>query len=205
MNHMITFNQQKLLADLQRLPPRLRVAFAAACAERQLPAYLSFLRESHAEEQNALVRALDDVWVNSSNDEEMALQQQLKECMELIPQEDAVSGCTGKASHAQEAGISIVYALRTRISGKAEEAAWSAQTAYEILDNFVINQDEIDPNQPGSESRVLSHPLVQAELLRQQRDLDELRNMGDANHQHVVMRIRDRAKADKPIFFGRGS
>lgn len=198
----MSFNQQELIAVLKQLPLILRVAFAAACAERQLPAYRLFLREDQALEQNDLVRALDDVWKNPSRDNKMELQQQLQECMKLIPQEDAVSQYTGPTSHAQEAGISAVYALRTRISGEAQDAAWSAQTAYESLDNFVINREGIDTNQPGGEARVLSHPLIQAELLRQQRDLNELYDIGDANNQHFITRIRDRARAESAIFFG---
>ncbi|HWF03645.1 MAG TPA: hypothetical protein VHA06_08165 [Candidatus Angelobacter sp.] len=51
---------------------------------------------------------------------------------------------------------------------------YTAQRAYEALDNFVINTENIDTNIPGEEARVLAHPLIQAEFGRQLRDLDEL-------------------------------
>ena len=198
---MISFDQQKLIHALRQLPRTLRVAFAAACAERQLPAYQLFLRESRGEDKDALVRALDEVWLNPGQGKEMDLQRQLKECMGLIPREDVIEQWTEQASRAQDAGISVTYALRTRISGEAQDAAWSAQTAYESLDNFVVNRESIDTNQPGGEDRVLSHPLIQAELSRQKRDFDELRGAGDANHQLVIMQLRNRAKSDGRIFF----
>lgn len=202
---MIEFNRQKLISDLHGLPPVLRVAFAAACAERSLQAYLLFMREQNIEDQGVLVDALADVWANPTKANEVELKQQLEDCMECLPEEDAVNGLSVKASHAQEAGVSVVYALRTRMGGKADDAAWSAQTTYEILDNYVINQEGFDTNQPGGEIAVLSHPLVQAELLRQQRDIDQFRNFADAFNSQLIMEIRDRAKAESQIFFGSNS
>lgn len=197
----MNFDQQKLIADLQRVPPVLRVAFAAACAERQMPAYRAFLRESHAEDPNTLVRALEDVWMNSTKSDGEELQRQLQGCMALIPQEDVVKPWTEQASYAQDAGISVAYVLRTRISGEAQDAAWSAQTAYESLDNFVLNREDVDTNQPGGEARVLSHPLVQAELARQRRDMDELLSVSGENLQQTVSLLRDRAKSESVAFF----
>jgi hypothetical protein len=42
------------------------------------------------------------------------------------------------------------------------------------LDDFVINRNDIDTNVPGLEARVVADPLMQAELARQQRDLEQL-------------------------------
>jgi hypothetical protein len=53
---------------------------------------------------------------------------------------------------------------------------------HEALDHYVVAQEGIDTNQDDAEARVLSHPLIQAELLRQQRDLTEL----SADQQTVV-------------------
>ena len=50
----------------------------------------------------------------------------------------------------------------------------AAQRAYEALDHFVIAKTGIDTSRPGANDEVLSSPLVQAELSRQRRDIDEL-------------------------------
>jgi hypothetical protein len=69
------------------------------------------------------------------------------------------------------------------------------------LDHFVINHEGIDTNQPGSEERVLSHPLVQAELSRQRRDLEELLGASEEDTLDLVVRIRDRAKTESKLIF----
>ena len=48
----------------------------------------------------------------------------------------------------------------------------------------------------------LADPLVQAELARQLRDLDELFRAADEDVQQVAARFHDRAKAEGKIFFG---
>ena len=114
---MLNFDEKKLVADLERLPPPLRVAFAAACAERQMPAYRSFVNKRRLENSETLVRALDDAWLNPANTSEAELQQQLKGCMASIPREDAVRPWTEEANYAQDAGMSVAYTLRARITG----------------------------------------------------------------------------------------
>jgi hypothetical protein len=95
--------------------------------------------------------------------------------------------------------MSVVYALRAKLAGEAQEATWAARVAYEALDNFVINTEHIDTNKSGEEQHVLAHPLVQAELARQQRDLDELRG-GMQDPALLIRRLRDRAQAEAAIF-----
>lgn len=198
---MLTFDEKKLVADLERLPRPLRVAFAAACAERQMPAYRAFVSEHHIEKSDALDQALHDAWENPTKRDRMELQQQLQKCMALIPREDVVQPWTEGATYAQNAGISVAYTLRARIGGEAQDAAWSARVAYESLDHFVINRENIDTNHPGGEARVLSHSLVQGELLRQRRDLDELLSGADRDTQQMVAQLRSRAGKEAALFF----
>jgi hypothetical protein len=124
--------------------------------------------------------------------------------MALTPQEDGVQPWTQEATNAQNAGMAVAYALRTRLTGEAQEAAWAARVAYEALDNFVINKEDIDTSKPGSELRVLSHPLMQAEFERQERDLRELLASGHRIVE-IVQRLRERARSDATLFFGTSS
>lgn len=197
---MLSFDEKKLVVDLQQLSPVLRVAFAAACAERQMPAYRSFTRTHRPDNADSLHRALDEVWARSARSD-VELQQQLDECMAVIPQEEWVKPWTKEANYAQDAGISVAYTLRTRITGEAQEAAWSARHAWESLDQFVIDKEGLDKNRSSDMARALSHPLVQAELSRQSRDLDELRGISGENFDEVIARLRDRAKAESETFF----
>lgn len=204
---VIKFDYAGLVAELERLPVPLRVAFAAASAVRQMPAYRRFHEQTGEGDPAVLERALEDVWMDAMGaKKEFAFEGHLGEVMALIPQEDEISGqWTEEATYAQDAGMSVAYALRTRTTGAAQEAAWAASVAYEALDHFVINREGIDTNKPGAEERVLSDPIVQAELARQRRDLDELCAATPTDVRDVVARVRDRAKAEAEIFFGRVS
>jgi uncharacterized protein YjaG (DUF416 family) len=200
---MLTFDEKKLVADLERLTPSLRVAFAAASAQRQMTAYRLFASKRHVEDSDALDRALDDAWENPTK-RGAELQRQLDECMALIPQEEVVQPWTEDANHAQDAGMSVAYVLRARIGGESQEAAWSARHAWESLYQFVIDTEGLDINKPRDMARVLSHPLVQAELARQRRDLDELLSVSDENLQQVIARLRDRSNGESETFFTAG-
>ena len=171
-----------------------------------MPAYRFFEAQQGREVPNALERALEDVWTDLGVVENRAaFEQRIEELMSLIPQEEGLQQpWTQEATNAQNAGMSAVYALRAKLAGEAREAAWAARVAYEALDNFVINSEDININKPGEEQRVLAHPLVQAELARQDRDLDELR-AGKQAPAALITGLRDRARAEAALFFGAGS
>jgi hypothetical protein len=54
------------------------------------------------------------------------------------------------------------------------------------------------------ESHLLAHPIVQAELLRQRRDLDELLGAQQESVE-LFIRLQDRARAEGPQFFASAS
>jgi hypothetical protein len=68
--------------------------------------------------------------------------------------------------------------------------------------SFRDQPEDIDTNVPGAEARVLAHPIVQAELARQRRDIDELDSAPAQDLGAVVARLRDRAKVEAASFFG---
>ena len=128
---------------------------------------------------------------------EPELQANLDRCMALIPDEDDGPWIPEQAA-GEDAGAAVAYALRCRQNGRGQEAAWSARRAYEALDHYVINHEDIDVNLPGAEEEVLAHPVVQSELARQLRDLEDLSLMGP----DAALRLRDRAAAEAASFFG---
>lgn len=208
---MQIFDEAKLISELGALPPPLRVAFAAACAERQMPAYREFERRCGRSGANALDLALQDVWAHPEPPQDIAaFEEQIEALVSLVPQEDSIDGRWGQDAinmapigrwNAQNAGMTALYALRTRLGAEPQEAAWAARVAYEALDNFVINSEDIDMNMPGAELRVLAHPLVQAELARQLRDIEDLKLHGSERVQTALARVRSRARVDPIRFF----
>jgi uncharacterized protein YjaG (DUF416 family) len=199
------FDEAELIAKLKRLPVSFRAIFATACAERLMPTYRLFHSESGDGDPVAMSRALEDQWCNPVLPEvhKEVYEQQLEKIMGLIPQDDEIgASLTEKATYAQESGMSLAYALSARLTGEPQEAAWAARVAYEALDNFIINREDIDTNKPGGEQKVISHPIVQTELGRQQRDLDELLDSSSQDVQEISFRFRDRARAEARSFFG---
>lgn len=196
------FDERQLVLTLERLSPRLRVIFAAACAERLLPAYEAFSSLTGRGDAGALTHLLAWLWESIASGQKPGSEADAKidACMRLIPQEDEGPWVEEQAS-AEDAGAAVAYALRCQKNGESQEAAWAARRAYEALDHYVISREDIDLSLPGAEARVLAHSLVQAELTRQYRDLADLLDLGDEDVGDVAARLRDQAKREGSIFF----
>jgi uncharacterized protein YjaG (DUF416 family) len=196
------FNEQRLIKKLDGLPPRLRVLFAAIAAERLLPAYLSYSRLTGLGNPTALSAAIERLWRDIEGDRMNS--EQVQECLELVmklmPREDDSSWVPEQA-WAEDAAAAVAYALRCRENGQSAESAWAARRAYEALDHFVIAKTGIDISRPGANEEVRSSPLVQAELSRQRRDVDELLAGDKEDVAGVARRMRQRALAESKIIF----
>jgi uncharacterized protein YjaG (DUF416 family) len=193
------FDEMALAAALDRLPEPHRTVFAAACAERLMPAYDAFATRSGRGDPKALSDILARLWDDLAGNAMTSAQLQslIDDCMKLIPREDEVPWVPEQPA-AEDAGAAVAYALRCRQNGRGQEAAWSARRSYEAQDHCVINREGINVNVQGSESRVAAHPAVQVELARQRRDLDDLSNTGDPRD--AAARLRARAKTESMSF-----
>jgi uncharacterized protein YjaG (DUF416 family) len=205
---IIGFNEQSLVKELERLHPLVRAVFAAASAQRLLPAYASFSRETGRGDAPTLIAVLERLWLDLQGDrlDTRQVRENIDRSMSLIPKEDEEDSgpWVPQQAWAEDAAAAVTYALRCRLNGQPQEAAWAARRAYEALDHFVISQEGIDVNSAASEERVLSHPLVQAELLRQRRDLDELLVANQQDVAQIAPRMRARAQAESEMVFKSG-
>jgi uncharacterized protein len=176
MNALLRFDEAQLVGMLERLSCSFRVVFAAACAERLLPAYAAFSETARRGDPTVLRHSLTALWndIGECRLPNEEVQKVIELCTELIPREDDEPWLPQRAS-AENAGAAVTYALRCLQNGQSKEAAWAARCAYEAVDHFVVNTENIDMDRPEAEAMVLGHALVQAELARQSRDLVELR------------------------------
>jgi uncharacterized protein YjaG (DUF416 family) len=184
-----------MMAELDRMAVPLRVVFAATAAERLLPAYVHFSHRAGRDNPYLLTEILERLWrdIQGIRMDPEELQQNIDLSMKLIPEEDPwIPG----QEWADDAAAAVAYALRCRQNGKSQESAWAARRAYEALDRFIINHEDIDTNIAGVEERILSNPLIQDELMRQQRDLRELAAVNPQDESTLVQKIRQRAKAE---------
>jgi uncharacterized protein YjaG (DUF416 family) len=199
---MLKFDEPRLIQQADQLAYPLRVTFAAACAERLFSSYVAYCGQHGVGDPSILRVVLDDVWrvaltgsVTFDADEELA------RCNALVPEDD--DGRAGGES-ANDAVAAVIYAVHTVKFGDSREAALPARRCYAALDTYISNELNVDFNQPGAEDAVLGHPVMQAELERQARDLRELRAAGP-QASVVTAQIRLRALAAAREFFGPGN
>jgi hypothetical protein len=72
------------------------------------------------------------------------------------------------------------------------------------LDEFVGAENPVGPIDQKEEDRIRLHPLVQAELRRQQADVAQLRKIaaGSITEREGVAELRHRAQNDARVLFG---
>lgn len=202
MATQLHFNEPDLVAQLATLPSKLRVAFAALCAERQLPNYIRFSERSSWGNPNILKKALESIWqdVQGQPLTKAQLETILERCEPFIPtgEEDTKE----ETAYAEDAATSVAYTIEARLTDDPQKAAWAARRAYAAVGHFMMSQLDSTTITPEHVRFALSHPLVQAELRRQQADLEELQ-LASAEKSlpaGVISELRDRARRDAELF-----
>ena len=193
----LKFNEADLSEQLSKLPTTVRAAFAAACAQRMVHAYSQFALRSKQGNSEALKQILASLWkdLNGHPMSDSELDAQREAAMALSPQEED-EWIPGQGA-AEDAAASLTYALRCRRNGSVHEAVWAARRAYEAIDEHIINREDIDINSREGEERILKHPLMQTELSRQARDLDDLRE-----GRITIEQLRQRSATEAADFLG---
>jgi uncharacterized protein YjaG (DUF416 family) len=200
---ILRYDEPKVIKTLANLPSKLRVAFALLCAERALPGYVAFCERTGNGNVEALNSILDRVWrdLGGSAMSEEELDASFERAMNLIPPEDQGTWSHEQA-YAEDAAAAVAYAVRSRKRGDPQDAAWAARRTYEALDSFVINHHGTSPGPLGAEERILSHPIIQAELSRQNRDLNELLKAASIPGPSATLAaLRAQAKEDAKSLF----
>lgn len=194
---MIRYNDSEVIGKLNELMPQARIAFAAACAQRLLPAYVSFSRQAKRGDPDALAEILNRVWLDLLGARRMEASERnaaVDRSTELIPGEDE-EPYVEEQPYGDDAAAAVSFAVRAMECADAQEAEWAARRAYDTLDHYVTHRLGVD-----DEDMIVAHPLIQAEFARQERDLLELRSFCPTNSE-VILRLRERAKLEAARFF----
>jgi hypothetical protein len=200
---MLTFDREQMMERIGPLPKRLRVVFAAASAQRQLPNYLRRSATNSGGNVEAAVRILRELWDSVARNEfELEkLRRDVAVCITLIRHyEKYPEGI----ELAEDAVASLAYALETAISGGSQETLWAAERAYSALDQYIIERFGVDVNAPHAQARIDAFSIMQAELSRQRADLLDLHGAAKhpGNEAAVIARIKRRAERDAVSFLG---
>jgi hypothetical protein len=189
--------------QLGQLPKELMVSFAAACTQRLAPGYFLYFRETGRGDMVLFSHMLYNLWSTLLGNTSSALMitKYINICISLIPKENN-ERWTPEQSLAESAATSLTYSYRCLQNADPQEAVWAASQCYELLDELTLNSENIDTNTSDGENRVLQHPIIQAELARQHRDLDELLKSKGMENKTMIETLRNRAQKDADIFFG---
>jgi len=186
---MLEFDEPKLVMELSALPSAALVTFATACAGR-LATSLDATWPDHGLISSAL-NMLSASAAGRSIDAG-SLEQKL---LAAIPDEDSEPGLT--AALAEDTLAALSYALSCSNSGEAQDAAWAACRAYEMVDRYAGQTLAGSSFTVEMEAAIMRHPTVQTELARQRRDLQELRDAQDDPARLLV--ILNRSKIEPVI------
>ena len=95
----------------------------------------------------------------------------------------------GAAPYAGDAVAALAYAYRAAAGGDTDEAAWAAERVYNALDAFVQEGEAKYPGTADEEEALRNHPLVQAELRRQDADVAALRDLHSTEAESNILDV----------------
>jgi uncharacterized protein YjaG (DUF416 family) len=169
-------------ASLGRLSKERRTAFACLAAERLLPHYKEFQKESGWGDVSVLRLALDLAWRSAAGrpPDHTQLETASKQVRALAPDtEDAFTSTL--TSVALDAAAAVCGALQCARDGEVGHALDAAQAAFDTVAGFA------DIERP-TESRAV-HALVERELRLQRESLAELEGLALLST-HAIERLR---------------
>ena len=147
------------------IPLRAGVAFATACARR-------LAATSQENDVTLILSALDRVREFAAGREIGDVSDIEAKLIALVPDEDECANLPD-LMHANTLA-STVSTLLYAVGGDVQNAVWAARQAYEAVDLCAGRTVEGTTFTPDVNAAILGHPWVQAELRREQRDLQSL-------------------------------
>jgi uncharacterized protein YjaG (DUF416 family) len=139
------WDKVKVLSNIQKLTPRLRTAFAAACATRSLFMYLAWSKESGWGNSERMQKALELVWryVEGELIDSYVLQSEAEAVYTLIPDTENLPSVS--SSGALDAGLAVMYALQCAATdSNSDHAANAAEAAFVAFDIVRHNAGSTD-------------------------------------------------------------
>lgn len=158
----------KLLSDLGR---KEHLAFGAACCERLIPNYKVFQQNVGWGEVEHLRAAVNAVWdsLPALTIESQGMRLLLQNIEKSTPDSEEFDSLF--VASAQDACFSVCSLIDYLLGEPSEKIVLIAQYCIDSIDLYVQETEEFDPRDPDLERKILTHPLMQAELERQDAEL----------------------------------
>jgi len=200
---LLVFDEMQLTQELRDLAPVGRIAFSAACAERQRPNLSRSTANGSGDVTASFAAAIDAVWQHllgtPLHDAEVA--DLIRRCERVMRNEDSEEGWREEVMYAENAGAAVIYTLKCVQTEDPQMAVWAARQSIEALDSYLWERLTADFDDEPSEEMVLAHPLLQAEVRRQRDDLTTARHIDRESRTPIVLTLRTRAREAAMTFF----
>lgn len=173
------FDENAVIRRVQRLPWNLALAFGASCAGRLVSNYQKFHEETKWGDVQPILRALDFLCRIAASQTAVTKAEAravASECEAQAPASEDFSSLF--TSGAQDAVFAVCSLLDYCAERKAQQVALAARYPTDSVDLYVQEVENLSPQDPALEAKILAHPLMQQELLRQERDLVAVETQG---------------------------
>jgi ferritin-like protein len=195
---MLRFDESRLVLEVRRLGSVKSIVFSASCATR-LWATIQKCEIGRDNIREILSNGILNIWnsICSRNRDRIYFQKIIDSLISAIPNED--NGFSKNYYFLLEDAIAATaYTLRGIVIGEAQESVWAARRVYESLDRFETIRLGVREYDSLSESTILNSNLIQIELSRQQRDINELQSL-DRDIENLVLSFKGRAESELAI------
>ncbi|MCC7537182.1 MAG: hypothetical protein IT379_13250 [Deltaproteobacteria bacterium] len=193
----LTFDAGLIRDVLRSQPVALRLAFAAACAERLLSG-CEARTPTIGEPWDALRAALAEVWnVAEGRDsaEEATLQTHSARCAGAIPPDQLP--WTVELSYLTFAGNCVRNAVQAAIGGPVESAVGAARVPFDAIEYWCWG--DYETTIAGDMKESMRRTLQLAEMTRQRRDLELVAELATAGERDRWRELRERARAEGAV------
>jgi uncharacterized protein YjaG (DUF416 family) len=191
-------NDYQTIDALSKMQAHQQLAFGAACCERMIPNYESFKQGVNWGDIGPLRRGLDTIWkaCEGQRPGEAQLWDMLSRCGQSAPDsEDFTSLYT---SPAQNAAFAVCALLEFLLDGDTGRIVSVPRFSTDSVDLVVQEQEDMNPQDPFREQKILEHPLMQQELMRQRRDLAEALKISTSDGV-TLLALRTRAQRESNL------
>lgn len=192
------FNRAGVARSLSALQSGLQTAVGAGCCERMLPNFRAFVCETKWGDVSPLRLALDYAWdVGGGRDADSGILRQLLErCEACVPVSDEFR--SEIVSYAQDAALAVCGLIDFLLAGEVDALVGVLSYSIDSVDCFVQELEGMSPQDRDLERKILRHPLMQQELLRQRRDLDDALAASGVVRE-FVQKVRSRAQSESNL------
>lgn len=180
---LVTYDETELAMRLSALSAPARTAFAGACSCR-----IATAAASRGADMHLVFHAIDQIRDFAAGRPICKPDELEAELIASIHGEDEAPGFD--ASIIEDALAAAAYGLRCTANGDPMNAVWAARRAYEAVDRYAGLRQNETAFTDEVEAAILSHPLVQSELQRQRRDVDDLGKMRNDQSKFPTLIVR---------------